>query len=176
MKELRVEDVIPFAFPHGMGEPKVKRRIPISGEACIQMYMRLAMMQFIRGDVILVLGNCYSQIQTFCSVIMLCRSQVNGVQLGETLSQFKTSDIPTDGSTNETTDRLLNAINTTCRALGRSPEAAKFARKCYFAFMDHYGLNSLFMSVTLDDLCCFRIQLRVKPASFVSSTRFNLFL
>ena len=107
---------------------------------------------------------------------MLCSSQVNRVQLGETLSQFKTSDIPTDGSSNKKTDRLLNAINTSCRALGHSPEAAKFARKCYFAFMDHYGLNSLFVSVTPDDLCCFCIRLRVKPESFVSSTLFNLFL
>lgn len=125
MKELGVEDVIPFAFPHGMGGPKLKRRTPISKEACIQIYMCLAMRQFMRGNVILVLGHCYSRIQTFHSGIMLCRSQVNGVQLGETLSQFKTSDIPTDGSTNETTDRLLNAINTTCCALGHSPEASQ---------------------------------------------------
>lgn len=176
MKELRVEDVIPFAFPHGTGGPKVKRRTPISQEACFQLYMRLAMRQFMRGDVILVLGNCYSRIHTFRSGIMLCRSQVNGVQLGETLSQFKTSDIPTDGSTNETTDRLLNAINTTCRALGHSPEAAKFARKCFFAYIDHYGLNSLFLSITPDDLNCFRVRLIVRPAEFVSSTLFNLFL
>ena len=168
MKELRVEDVLPFAFPYGMGGPKVKRRTPISEEACLQRYMRLAMRQFMRGDVILVIGNMYGRIQTFRSGIMLCRSQANGVQLGETLSQFNISDIPTDGSTNASTDRLLNAINTTCRALGHSPEAAKFARKCYFAFMDHWGLNSLFLSVTPDDLCNFRIRLYVRPESYVS--------
>lgn len=176
MKELRVEDVLPFAFPYGMGGPKVKRRTPISEEACLQRYMRLAMRQFMRGDVILVIGNMYGRIQTFRSGIMLCRSQRNGIQLGETLSQFNISDIPTDGSTNASTDRLLNAINTTCRALGHSPEAAKFARKCYFAFMDHWGLNSLFLSVTPDDLCNFRIRLYVRPESYVSATYINYFL
>ena len=107
---------------------------------------------------------------------MLCRSQANGVQLGETLSQFNIFDIPTDGSTNASTDRLLNAINTTCRALGHSPEAAKFSRKCYFVFMDHWGLNSLFMSVTPDDLCNFRIRLYVRPESYVSPAHIHYFL
>lgn len=29
-----------------------------------------------------------------------------------------------------------------------SPQAIKFARICYFAYMDHFGLNTSFLSIT----------------------------
>ena len=169
MRELRVEDVLPFAFPYGMGGPIGKRRTPISQEACFQRYFRLAMPQFMRGDVILVLGHMYGRILTFRSGVMICRSQINGVPLGETLSKFTIKDFSSTSSTNPAMETLLKAVTTSCRALGHTPEAAKFARKCYFALMDHFGLNSLFLSITPCDLCSFRVRLYVRAEEFVSS-------
>ena len=72
MRELRVEDVVPFAFPHGMRGPSGKRRTPISQEACFQRYFRLAMPQFMRGDVVLVLGHMHGRILTYKSGVMIC--------------------------------------------------------------------------------------------------------
>jgi len=46
MKELKVEDVLPFAFPFGIGGPKMNRRTKVSLGACIQRYMNLAMLNF----------------------------------------------------------------------------------------------------------------------------------
>ena len=172
MKELRVEDVVPFAFPHGMGGPSGKRRTPISQEACFQRYFRLAMPQFMRGDVVLVLGHMHGRILTYKSGVMICRSQKNGVSLGETLSKFTTKDFSANGSNNQAMDTLLKTVTTSCRALGHTPEAAQFARKCYFSMMDHFGLNSIFWTITPDDLCSFRVRLYVKAGNFVSSIYF----
>ena len=169
MQELKVEDVLPFAFPFGLGGPSSSRRTQISQEACFQRYFRLAMPQFMRGDVILVLGHMYGRILTYRSGVMICRSSINGVTLGETLSRFTSENFTSTSPTNEAMDSLLKAITTSCRALGHTPEAAKFARKCYFALIDHFGLNSLFLSITPDDLCSFRVRLYANPAKFVSS-------
>ena len=88
MKELKVEDVLPFAFLFGLGGPSCSKRTQISKEACFQRYFRLAMPQFMREDAILVLGHIYGRILTYRSGVMICRSSINGVTLGETLSRF----------------------------------------------------------------------------------------
>ena len=173
-KELRLEDVLPFAFPYGMGGPKGARRTRISEEQCLQRYFRLSMRQFMTGDVCLVIHQMYGRILSFRSGVMVCRSQVNGVSLGETLSKFTTDDIPKDGSTNTATDAFLKAINTSCKALGHTTEAAKAARKGYFSYMDHFGLNSLFLTVTPDDQRNFRIRLYLDSGRNVSKKSENI--
>ena len=61
VSELHLENLLPFTFPYGLGTPKQKRPVRISFEACIQRYMRLAMPQFMRGDVIVVLNHIYGR-------------------------------------------------------------------------------------------------------------------
>ncbi len=46
--------------------------------------------------------------------------------------------------------------------MGHTEEAAKFARRCMFAMVDHFGLNSLFLSTIPDDECSFRVRLYSK--------------
>ena len=60
MKELALENLLPFAFLYGLGTPKQKRPQKTSFEACIRRCMHLAMRQFMRGDVILVMNHLYS--------------------------------------------------------------------------------------------------------------------
>ena len=67
MQELKVEDVLPFVFPFGLGGPSCSRKTKTSQEACFQRYFRLTMPQFMRGDVILVLGHMYGRILTYRS-------------------------------------------------------------------------------------------------------------
>ena len=86
---------------------------------------------------------------------MVCQSQVSGVSLGQTLSTFIAKDIPKDGSASAATDSFLKAINTACRALGHTSEAAQATRKGYFLYSDHFGLKSFFLTVTPDDQCSF---------------------
>ena len=62
MKELKVEDVLPFAFPFGLCGPSCSKRTQISKEADFQRYFRLTMPQFMRGDAILVLGHMCGRI------------------------------------------------------------------------------------------------------------------
>jgi hypothetical protein len=37
--EMKVENILPFAFPFGIGGPKMKQSVKVSLELCIQMYM-----------------------------------------------------------------------------------------------------------------------------------------
>ncbi len=63
---------------------------------------------------------------------------------------------------------FISAISTSCRAMGHTEEAAKYARRSCFAILDHFGLNSLFLSTTPDDECSFRVRLFSKPEIWVS--------
>ena len=86
MKELALENLLPFAFPYGLGTPKQKRPVQVSFEMCIQKYMRLAMLQFMRGDVILVMNHLYSRQLSYKSGIMTSRS-TTGIDSGENLAE-----------------------------------------------------------------------------------------
>ena len=91
MKELALENLLPFAFPYGLGTPKQKRPQKISFEACIRRYMHLAMCQFMHGDVILVMNHLYSRQLSYKSGIMTSRSTKgaeNSDNLAELFSQI----------------------------------------------------------------------------------------
>ena len=103
---------------------------------------------------------------------MICRSSINGVTLGDTLAKFTRDDFTNANSTSPAMEPLLKATTMSYRALGHTPEAAQHARKCYFSLIDHFGLNSLFLSITPDDLCSFRVRLYVKAEDFVSYMKF----
>jgi hypothetical protein len=98
---------------------------------------------------------------------MLCRSTVDGTPLGKKLSTLLMSELKKINNDktdhlNSNTNSLLKAISTSCRAIGHTKEAAKYARRCCFAMLDHYGLNSLFLSTTPDDERSFRVRLYTK--------------
>ena len=153
-----------------MRGPKCSRQSNISEEQCLQRYFWLTMRQFMTEDVYLVIHQMYGKILFFPSGVMVCWSHSNDVSLEETLSLFTTDDIPKDGSTNTATDAFLKEINTSCRALGHTSGAAKAARKGYFSYIDHYGLNSIFLTVAPDDQRNFRIRLYIHSGDDVSQT------
>ncbi len=105
---------------------------------------------------------------------MTCRSSIDGISLGEKLSTLSTEgfeqikDNKTD-NLDATTKCFLKAISTTCKAMGHTEQAAKDARRCYFAMLDYFWLSSLFLSTTPDDKCSFRIRLFCKPQYWVRS-------
>ena len=41
--DMKIENILPFAFPFGIGGPKMERRVKVSLELCIQLYMRLSL-------------------------------------------------------------------------------------------------------------------------------------
>ena len=87
MRELDLENLLPFAFPYCLGTPKQKRPQRVSFEACIQRYMCLVMIQFMRGDVILVMNNLYSRRLSYKSDIMTSRS-TRGAEDSDNLAEL----------------------------------------------------------------------------------------
>ena len=168
VNELDLENLLPFAFPYGLGTPKQKRPVRVSFESCIQHYMRLAMPQFMRGDVILVLNHIYGRQLSYKSGVMTSRSNVGGELLGEKFSKIPVGDLQeaadeTNSKQSNLVTKLMKSISTSCRALGHTPEAAQFARRSCFAMQDYFGLNSVFVTVTPCDECSFRVRLLTRP-------------
>ncbi len=112
---------------------------------------------------------------SYKSGVMTCRSNVGGVTLGEKLSMLSTESfekihvVNNTNNLDETTKGFLKGVETTCRCMGHTVEAAKFARRCMFAMLDYFGLSSLFLSTTPDDECSFRVCLYSKPQNWVST-------
>jgi ribosomal protein L11 len=174
IEEISIKKILPFAFPFGIGGPKMKQKVKVSYELCIQLYMKLSFRQFMEGPTTLVMNHMHNRQMSYKTGVILCRSTVDGTPLGGKLSTLSMADIEkiNDNKTdhlNANTKGLLKAITTTCRAMGHTEEAAKYARRCCFAMLDHYGLNSLFLSTTPDGECSFRVRLYCKPQNWVSS-------
>ena len=77
--EMQLENVLPFAFPFGIGGPKMNRRVKVSLELCIQLYFRLSLSQFMEGPTVLVMNHIYNRHMSYMSGVMTCRSSVDGV-------------------------------------------------------------------------------------------------
>ena len=171
--DMKIENILPFAFPFGIGGPKMERRVNVSLELCIQVYLRLSLEQFMEGPTILVMNHIFNRQMSYKTGVMTCRSTIDGVPLGEKLSTLSTEDFEqindsNNDNLNATTKSFLRAISTTCKAMGHTEQAAKDARRRCFAMLDFFGLNSLFMSTTPDDECSFRVRLFCKPQYWVS--------
>ena len=76
-----------------------------------------------------------------------------------------------DGNSNgrdSVATKFLKAVNTYCRAFETYVEAAEYARRKCFSLQNYFGMHSLFLTITPDDQCCFRIRLYVNSKAKVS--------
>ena len=130
-----------------------------------------------------MLVHVYYRLFTYKSGVMIRWLKINGVSLGDKLWQWDQSyigisqDFSTkftidvfahSGPTSPAKETLLEEAITLFIALSHTPEAVKFTRKCHFICIYHFGLNILFLNITPDDLCSFRVRLYVKAREFVS--------
>jgi hypothetical protein len=166
--DTKIENILPFAFPFGIGGPYMEQRVKISLELCIQVYMQLSLGQFLEGPTVLVMNHIYNRQMSYKTGVMTCRSGINGIPLGEKLSTLSTEyfeqikDNNTD-NLDATTKCFLKAISTSCKATSHTEQEAKDASQCCFAMLDYFGLNSLFLNTTPDNKCSFRVRLYCKP-------------
>ena len=122
MKEIELENLLPFAFPYGVGTPKQKWPN-----------------QFMRGDVILVMNHIYGRQVSYKSGVTTSRSNVRGESLGEQFSKIPVEELQAaadeyDPQVSPMVKTLMKSIFTSCKALGHAPEAAQFARRCCFFY------------------------------------------
>ena len=118
--------------------------------------MQLLPCQFMEGPTILVMNHIYNRQMLYRSGVMTCWTSVDGVPLGEKMSTLSMENLEKLDYNNAdkldaTTKGLLKAISMSCRAMGHTKEAAKYARRCCFAMLAYYELNSLFLSTSPDD-------------------------
>ena len=100
--------------------------------------------------------------------IMTCRNQNPREDFRKTLSRLSTKDfeLPSTNSEqplNNNVEHIVKTITTKCKSLAHTAEAAQDARRHQFTMMDHFGLNSLFLTITQDNECSFRVRLYADP-------------
>jgi hypothetical protein len=93
LKEMNVKNILPFAFPFGIGGPKMKQKVIVCHEICIQLYMKLFLWQFMEGPTILVMNHIYNRQMSYKSGVMVCRSTVDGTPLGEKWSTLSMTEL-----------------------------------------------------------------------------------
>ena len=172
--KMEIEGVLPFAFPYGIGGPNNKRKTPISKKQLIQRYLRLAMPQFMTPEVILVLHHMYSRQLSYESGVMTCRNKHNDSNFISTIRTLRARDFEEregnrNPQRNPRVESVIKSITTSCKSMAHTAEAAADARKKQFAMMDHFGLNSIFLTITPDDECSFRVRLYAEPDEEVCS-------
>jgi hypothetical protein len=93
LKEMNIKNILPFAFPFGIGGPKMKQKVKVTFELSIQLYMKLSLRLFMEGPTILVMNNIYNRQMSYKSGVMICRSTVDGMPLGEKLSTLSMTEL-----------------------------------------------------------------------------------
>jgi hypothetical protein len=128
----------------------------------------LAMPQFMTADVVLVLHQLFSRQLSYKTGIRTCRNQNPREAFRRTLSRLTTKDLEMPAANSEqplsnNVEHIVKTISTKCKSLAHTAEAAQDARRHQFTMMDHFGLYSLFLTITPDDECSFRVQLYANP-------------
>ena len=173
--EVPLENIFPTVFPFGQGGTKVPRRNRVSEIEVLRHYTSLSLSQFHRPNFILVITGMYHRSKAFGSGFIKCKARRGDSTFAEKVSELSSTDItnavarrdadlPTAGTASE----FLTAVTTSCKPVGHSNEAAAYARRQFFAMMDHFGSCSLFVTITPDDECSFRVRLYASSGQEVS--------
>ena len=186
--KIPMHSMFPIQFPFGLGGLEMKRPTNISEEECLRHYMNLSLPQFHCQDFILVLLGMYHRLKSFQTGMIQCKSKMrNGISFAEVISNLSKEDILKAAqrrdngvaySPNNMASRFLNSISTSCRPVGHSNEAAKYARRQFFSLWVRFGAPSLFYTITPDDECSFRVRLYAnggKQVRYLDSKCFVLF-
>ena len=132
------------------------------------------MPQFMTAEVVLVLHHIFSRQISFDTGIMTCRNKHGSRDFTRQINSLKSSDFEEsedrpDPRSNCHVNSVIESITTSCKSLGHTAEAAGAARRRQFSMMDYFGLNSLFLTITPDDECNFRVRLYADPGESVST-------
>ena len=171
-RELDLSLVFPLLFPYGFGSPKMKRRVRMSLEQCLKTYMRVSIPHFRQAQFILVCLHLLNRKLSYKSGNMMCKLKPSGssMNIAEKLSTFTPEELNSAADRraknlpiNKPADAILKKVVTSCKPIGQSSAAAKAARRNYLALSDHFGLGSIFFTVSPCDQCSFCVQLFARP-------------
>lgn len=183
---LMLEWIFPIVFPFGIGGPRMNRPTKISEIECLKHYLRTSLPQFMRGDFILVVMYMYNRIRSYISGIVTCKSNpVAGLPFADAISQLSTNDITkaaeraSKRSHNDDRDtslagKFIDKISTSCKVIGYSAAAASEARRKMFGYCDRLGMPSMFVTVSPDDECSFRVRLWASAGTEIDMLNLDL--
>ena len=176
-RDLLLEDIMPMAFPFGLGGPTMPRRTNVGIESCLAHYGRLANQEFMRGDIQLIIKNMLDRHLSFIPAKVRCRGITDGTSLAEKVSQLTRKDIEEVAEKGEEytgpASSFLKQVSSSCKAMGHTAAAAKDARRTILALSDRHGMNTCMLTVTPNDEMSFAVRLLAMPGVEVSSHQIN---
>jgi hypothetical protein len=176
-RDLLLEDIMPLAFPFGLGGPTMPRRTNVGIESCLAHYGRLANQEFMRGEYQLIIKNMLDRHLSFISAKVKCRGISDGTSLAEQVSQLTMKDLEQVAEKGEDytgpASSFLKQVSSSCKAMGHTAAAAKDARRTILALSDRHGMNSCMLTVTPNDEMSFAVRLLAMPDDEVSSHQIN---
>ena len=90
---IKMEELFATKFPFGCGGLHETRHTKVSDVACLKHYSRIALPNFQSSDLLLVTCSLYQRLKAFQRCCITCKSPLDGVTIGEKLSQVTLSDI-----------------------------------------------------------------------------------
>jgi hypothetical protein len=157
---LKLESVLPMAFPFGLGGPGVNRDNHVSYEECLRHYRSLCLPALHKDDVILVTYHLLNRILSFKTAIINCNKKVSeNATLAHQFSNITIKDLEEAVEArqssynagledNELSKRFLRTVEACCRPLQHTAEAATVARGKYFAMFDRFGCGAIFVTIS----------------------------
>ena len=156
-------------FPFGHGDIFTERSPLVLKQEYIKYHCKISLPQFRRDDFLLVAVHMYHRILSFETGLLKCKATFdNNYCLAEKVSKLTTHDIikavkaHKDGEKCNYKDGgqyFLKAVETSCRPIGHSNEAADYARKKYMSTWNYFGAPSLFLTISPCDEVSFRMKL-----------------
>jgi hypothetical protein len=178
-KDETIADAFPLQFPFGFtglpGDPAIldlsekhKRRYSRKRRDVMLKYLTHRKTAFHQAMFILVVDNILMKETTFMKAKMFCNVKCsNNFTMGNkygtmsaTALEKAISDVRNNLSVQHSTSgeyQFLKSIRAACGSLPHSNEATMEARRTYFSFLMKFGLPSIFLTVSPDDLRNFRI-------------------
>ena len=162
-------DIFPVQFPFGYDDIFIERSPSVSKLECIKHYCKLSLPRFRRQDFLLVSVHMYHRILLFDTGMIKCKTAFDKEHcLAEKVSKLTTEEVkkavlmhklgkPCDYK--DGAQYFLKAVETSCRPLGHSNEAADYALKKYMSLWNHFGPPSIFFTVSPCDEVSFRMKL-----------------
>ena len=172
---------MPIQFPFGSGGPTLNRPTSISDDL-LRHHLKLSLPKFKKSDFDFLACQALRRILSYRYALFKCRPIIdaNGIRMGDHISKMTVEDVKeavkqeearkdnsnvmldhNDSRRDSVATKFLKTVNTSCRAFGTYVEAVEYARRKCFALQNYFGMNSLLVTITQDDQCCFRIRLYV---------------
>ena len=175
--KVKIEHVLPFQFPFGLGGFDELKENPISKKDYLRHLQDICLPAFCRQDFALISNHIYNQIKSFEMASLKLKSNIGKLSQAERLSTVTCEELLQAVERKEKkqysstdADNTLNTIEACTKEIAHSREAAISARQNMFALHDYYGCGTIFVTFSPSVGSSIRVQMFAQNCNVVLPT------